>query len=428
MKICPRHPKHKEWLAKQGSQNAPGNSTKTSPAKPQQQQHEQQEGNDDELVRDLEEVVVTLGDLATDEDSDQSEDEDWDQELDKRLGDKDQDDLLSDEVDPDLQLDQYRDRWVTTESGFRYLVEGRPFSELPPEKEKKVRALWEAEQEAIEAVEEERGPVSKWTSLPQPREETEWDRYENKRVKAEKTYGTVESVYFMYKYRRNVWRETLKDHSGQHPDLSDTAYRKANKLPKYSVKDFRKWESTMSIEHMPRFCETRQRPFNIWTMEEKVAWIDDLGDQEKWVTQASEAIAEYWETEWDIRTPGESDIRRARLARSKGQQLTQLQKEILEQNIDKQREDWEQSKILGLAAAHSAVEAAGTADPFGLDWKDEDELQRKAKKDTAKALHEWEEREFARTGKKRQEPEPSPEKPGQRSSRGWTAKRYKLQA
>ena len=36
-------------------------------------------------------------------------------------------------------------------------------------------------------------------------------------------------------------------------------------------------------------------------------------------------------------------------------------------NIEKQREDWEQSKILGLAAAYSVVEAARTADPFGLD-------------------------------------------------------------
>ena len=143
-------------------------------------------------------------------------------------------------MDLDLQLDQYRDRWFTTDSGFWYLVEGRSFSELPPEKEKRVHALWEAEQEAIEAVEEERGPVSEWTSLPWPREETEWDRYENKRVKAENTYGTVESVYFMYKHRRNGWRETLNDHSGQHPDLLDAAYRKANKLPKYLVKDFQK--------------------------------------------------------------------------------------------------------------------------------------------------------------------------------------------
>ena len=42
----------------------------------------------------------------------------------------------------------------------------------------------------------------------------------------------------MYKHRRNRWRETLKDYSRQYPNLLDAAYKKANKLLKYLVKDF----------------------------------------------------------------------------------------------------------------------------------------------------------------------------------------------
>jgi hypothetical protein len=45
---------------------------------------------------------------------------------------------------------------------------------------------------------------------------------------------------------------------------------------------------------MPRFCESRIEPFNIWTMGEKIAVVDFDGRQTQWVEEEMERVAAFW--------------------------------------------------------------------------------------------------------------------------------------
>jgi hypothetical protein len=69
-----------------------------------------------------------------------------------------------------------------------------------------------------------------------------------------------------------MWRE--KQVKGA--SLTDEAYRKACSLPGYSQALLKEWKYVISLTSygMPLFCETRATLYNIWTMEEKLTWID----------------------------------------------------------------------------------------------------------------------------------------------------------
>jgi hypothetical protein len=87
-----------------------------------------------------------------------------------------------------------------------------------------------------------------------------------------KDIETVEGVFFLYKFKRNQW--TVKQPKGA--DLTDGAYRKAEKLSVYIKKYLGIWRTALDIlsRGMPRFCASRVPLYNIWTMEEKVVWVD----------------------------------------------------------------------------------------------------------------------------------------------------------
>jgi hypothetical protein len=58
---------------------------------------------------------------------------------------------------------------------------------------------------------------------------------------------------------------------------------------------------------MPRFCETCQKLYNIWTIEEKVAWVDAILAEGKFIEEATVRLAKHW----NGRTPGYGEYMRA---------------------------------------------------------------------------------------------------------------------
>jgi len=65
--------------------------------------------------------------------------------------------------------------------------------------------------------------------------------------------GTVETCYFLYKFKRNVWREKQAEGAS----ITDAAYRKACGLLTYTAIDLSKWRFAISITSLgiPLFCE-----------------------------------------------------------------------------------------------------------------------------------------------------------------------------
>jgi hypothetical protein len=87
--------------------------------------------------------------------------------------------------------------------------------------------------------------------------------------------------------------------------LSDQAYRKATGLPIYTGAELNSWKHAISITSlaMPLFCDSRKEPYNIWTLEEKVAWVDQSGAEEAWFEEEEQAIAK----RWNGKPPGHAD-------------------------------------------------------------------------------------------------------------------------
>ena len=298
--------------------------------------------------------------------------------------------------DPDYNLKQYHMRRVTSPSGFVYYLNERDIMDVPVHKRDKVQALLEAERLAYLASQDSEsskgedcgGPMTQRTSMAPPLGPTLWDIFEERKRNAERTYSSVKAVYFMYKFGRNQWRSTL---TGKNPDLSDIAYRKQKGLPKYSLKETRLMQSTLSVtsERMPRFCESRARPYNLWTLEEKVAWVDRSKLEEKWTWENTQEVAAYWNS----KTPGELKYQRAVKLMEQGHVLTERQKDVIKYSIQQRQKDQDQLEAKQLEEALSTVEAQGTADPFEHDCREENRLQAKAVRDTQEALFKWQERE-----------------------------------
>jgi hypothetical protein len=221
----------------------------------------------------------------------------------------------------------------------------------------------------------------------QTRGQSNYTLFLEKRKQAEREWGTVEACYFMYKYERNIWRAQQPIGSS----ISDTAYRKATGLPQYSQKELGAWKNALSITSlgMTLFCDTRQAPYNIWTIEEKIAWVDWDRAQTEWTEKEERAIAE----RWNGKPPGEADWKRASMRaasyKTKGT-LTQREKDILEDNIHVAEERKKAEGRAALEEAHKNIAQVPLDDELlELDWHDEDNLQIDAKYATEEALEFW---------------------------------------
>jgi hypothetical protein len=168
MIICPKHPRHSDWLASQGN---------TSNTPLSAQNITQQSYRQDQPRAETEDIIeVNTGGASTG---------------------------LYDSDDPDFQLEQYIPRIETTATGFRRHIEARDPSELPASKQAKVRQLlrqYEGEDNSI--IQES---IPEYTSY-QTRGQSNYTLFLEKRKQAEREWGTVEACYFMYKYKRNIWR------------------------------------------------------------------------------------------------------------------------------------------------------------------------------------------------------------------------------
>jgi hypothetical protein len=79
-------------------------------------------------------------------------------------------------------------------------------------------------------------------------------------------------------------------------NLTDEAYRNATLLPKYSKKDIRVWKMGVAVSsrYMPRDCDLMVGPFNLWTIEEKLAWVDHQDRKDKWLRVENGRLGALW--------------------------------------------------------------------------------------------------------------------------------------
>lgn len=302
--------------------------------------------------------------------------------------------------DPDYELSQYDGGSEELPGGYIVYHIGRDFNELSAEKQYIVRALMrraDGQDEYGNDDEEESGPIAERTSY-QEREPTAFDICGARKQQAERDSKTMEGVYFLYKFKRNQWRKEVlrKQAKGKgkgkqkEADLFDEAYRKANKLPKYKAKELREWARMLALlrKGMPRFCESRQEPDIIWTMEEKLAWMDQDRRQEVFIEQEEERLHKVWHG----KVPGHLDHERALQARNNGLVLTERQEKILEHSIWTALTGFDLEIKTELSEAHDMVRKEGTDDPLELDWSAEERLRYQAVKDTEAAYKAYQKR------------------------------------
>lgn len=100
-------------------------------------------------------------------------------------------------------------------------------------------------------------------------------------------------MYFLYRFHRNQWR--AKQLVGA--KLDDATYRTAKELPVYTPKQFASWKKLLALPRiyaMPEHCESRIPPFDVWHIEEKVAWADKITNEGIFIEKATEDAAFYW--------------------------------------------------------------------------------------------------------------------------------------
>lgn len=240
-----------------------------------------------------------------------------------------------------------------------------------------------------ESDEDGSGPVTERTSY-RTRNDNQWKEHEDRRLSLRKEVTTVEGVYFLYQFDRNQWRSTQKDGA----DLSDVAYRKSTKLPKYKKKDLKLWAEVLSItsQGMPMFCTSRQAPYNVWTMEEKLAWMDKVRAEDDFSETEMQAIHDYWLQNFERMAPGHLDYTKAENRQKRGLQLTDLEQATLQHSYQARLVAYKLQLQNRLDTAHQEIAERDplafedTEDPFGIDWAAADIGQIKAQVDTKEAM------------------------------------------
>lgn len=324
------------------------------------------------------------------------------------------------DYDPDLNLDQYAATTFTTESGFRHHQISRDINDLPQEKQRQVMKLFKALPAPEIKEDKDRGsPISERTEY-RTRGQSAFEKFEVLRKEAERNQGTIKAIYFIYKYKRNLQRSKQKEGSS----LSNQAYRKAYDLPVYTATQLKDQKKALCIRSLRilRFCETRQEPHNIQTLEEKVAQANQDQAQTNQTKQEEALIAE----RWGNRAPRVRDYERARGQRDKGLKLTEHELKLLEDSINTAHERQEEELQEGLRSAHITVNNIDPDDEFiELDRHQEDILQINTTRETTEALEFQKSKVQNESRGKRIAPGPSPSKPSSTSKPLHSTKKVK---
>lgn len=292
-------------------------------------------------------------------------------------------------LDPDYELDQYDDRLIISKSGFRDRRPLREVTDLPQAKQSKVRKLQQARergtriaqgkethsdevrrQEARIAAEEEEIRLAK-----------EKVEIKERLWKRERDATTVEGRYFLYRYRRNIWRQSLlfEDPAA---DISDEAFRRSQGLPVYE--DEHEWHAKLYFRRlgMTPLCETREMPNYVWTREEKRVMRDMEEAEGDIIDKQEDAIGNYF----NGRPPGEWDYSRAKRKMSEGQVLTDDERFLLNNAALFQVQLRAEAEQNALDEAHKAVlEGEIDRQLIERDERDARELQGLAIKEAEKA-------------------------------------------
>lgn len=293
-------------------------------------------------------------------------------------------------LDPDYELDQYDDKLVISKRGFRDRRPSREVTDLPQDKQSKVRKLQQARERAIRVAEgkethfdeirsQEAERKAEEEEIKSAREKSE---IEERLRKRERDATTVEGRYFLYRYRRNVWRQSiiLKDPEA---DISDEVYRETLGLPIYEDED--EWRETLYFRKlgMTLLCETHEIPNDVWTMEEKRVMKDMEEVEGDLIDKQEKAIGKYF----NGRPPGERDYKRAKRKMSEGQELSEGEEFLLNNAALFQVQLRAEAEQTALDEAHRAV-SEGEIDQELIERDDQDarELQELAAKEARKAL------------------------------------------
>ncbi len=253
--ICPKHPKHQEWLALQAPNEQQRRGDETTETASQisvndgsawYQQHHPAEGS-----RALAQLPIN------DFEARQSE-RITGPEIDLAISDDELERSITSQVDSDYDLEQYHGRTVVQPSGFKTYIPPRDPNELPEPKRTEVIKLLRKQMDNLKDDDEEDEGEEART------EQAIESLYTQKARAASMDISSVEGVYFLYKFKRNSWRAKQLEGS----DLSDLSYRKALGLPKYTTKEIK---DILDILKMSPQVDSRPPPFNIWTSEERRA-------------------------------------------------------------------------------------------------------------------------------------------------------------
>ncbi|CAG8971415.1 hypothetical protein HYALB_00001997 [Hymenoscyphus albidus] len=243
---------------------------------------------------------------------------------------------------------------------------------------------------------------------PSPKELTDEDKasMEFRLNSKEKDTSEPEGQYYLYRYKRNLWRqEALR--ANPDADITDKAYRRAQDLPVYGD-DFEFNERF--IMHGKAYgvnydeCNTRH-PYTAWTMEEKRAMKDNTVKEGNLIDQQEEKIAKkFGSRNPPVATPGVRDFQRALRLKRDGKELTEDQKYILENWVDVYMDRQAGIEQEELIEAHEAI-TRGEIDQklHQLDIDDAKTLQEKAWNDTAQSRKEQKRERAEKTAKYEQD-------------------------
>ncbi|CAG8949707.1 hypothetical protein HYFRA_00004025 [Hymenoscyphus fraxineus] len=243
---------------------------------------------------------------------------------------------------------------------------------------------------------------------PSPKKLTDEDKAEMEfRLNwKEKDTSQPEGQYYLYRYKRNLWRqEALR--ANPDADITDKAYRRAQDLPVYGD-DFEFNERfTMRGEAygiVYNECNTRHL-YTAWTMEEKRAMKDKTVKEGNLIDQQEEKIAKRFASRNPpVATPGVRDFKRAQRLKRDGKELTEDQKYILENWVDVYLDRQAAIEQEELIEAHEAI-TRGEIDQklLQLDIDDAKTLQEKAWNDTAQSRKDEKRKRAEKTAKYEQD-------------------------
>jgi hypothetical protein len=296
--------------------------------------------------------------------------------------------------DFEREVDLYQYHRVEAIPGFFINHEPHDLDDLPPAKRQKISDALDRRTEAARQKKVQQERKAQPPKEP-PSEEPQSEVCVNEGRRLQKDIKTVEGIYFLYKFNRSQWRARQPEGA----DLTDEAYRKAEKLPIYPKKELRLWRKCRSLKHMPRFCESRAPPDNKWTMEEKIAWADHDQRETRWIDEEMERQGAFWNTRKNeaghgLLPPGYLQVKRVlaikerQLLEDGKVHLTEHQEDILNHSLENAQILHDLQLQQELDAAHRFINEAGDGAevPYKLDSPEDERLQSEARDKTEDTL------------------------------------------